>query len=447
MLKGNFLFKSLFFVKRNSFIFIFTIIYISTHAVVQILLHNKTAFAPDEKLYLYIYESLWNHKLNLNDLVGWPTANQYFLHFIYLPVKFLEVLGLESLVSMRIYSSAINFAATIIVYLTYSQIRSTQRKDSRKSQYFLYFSLIPSNILWTSLGLRESFLNLAITLSLIGFIRLHYFPKPSNVGLLFASLSFLTFTKTYSAIILILSVIGTLTIRLIMKRKFEKNWLRLTILCLSPLLVVFSNPGTFEKLNFVSSQVIKSTQSNSEAMAKSPPNPPEGRTILELEAQSKEHEFLLKSLEIAQNARDLSLFRSLEKTPVNCSVESNANFPDVSLASPKSLICGVAYFLLAPNPFFGNKTLMLWLLGFESPFWIALYSSLVYMLVSRKRDTFLGKFEFQLTSIFVGLYVLASTLGESNLGTAVRHRSILILPIIFLIYLVSIDKQKRSTPK
>jgi len=99
---------------------------------------------------------------------------------------------------------------------------------------------------------------------------------------------------------------------------------------------------------------------------------------------------------------------------------------------PLSLIWPAFIFLCGPFPFVGDPGLAAAIASFESPLWWALYLILMVQFVRFRKTKFYVDPPMILAVIFTLGVIAFSALVEVNLGTSYRHRSVLLVPIIFM---------------
>ena len=129
-----------------------SIAYFGLHIVFQVFLGRITAFGIDEDGYLKVFKNLYTRNYSLADQLSWPTDNKLLLQIIHLPAKFFEVIGLPDYLALRLQSTILFYIACFIIYRA--------QRDSNKYTLWLLvvFMFLPSVFLWTSLGLRESYI-------------------------------------------------------------------------------------------------------------------------------------------------------------------------------------------------------------------------------------------------------------------------------------------------
>ena len=124
------------------------------------ILDEITAFAPDENNYLAIFSGVVKGDLVFDGFAGWSTNNQLFLELIYFPAIIFSTFGLTDLQSIRILSSLATYLSLLMLY---SLAGETRVMGMRQRNWVVLGFFVPTIILWSSLGLRESFIFLWLT--------------------------------------------------------------------------------------------------------------------------------------------------------------------------------------------------------------------------------------------------------------------------------------------
>ena len=102
------------------------------------------------------------------------------------------------------------------------------------------------------------------------------------------------------------------------------------------------------------------------------------------------------------------------------------------LDNPLSIFSSAFVFLCAPYPFIANPGIAVFISSLESPLWWALYLLVLFQFFKFRKTKFLRDPQVLLTLIFLVGEITFSALVEVNLGTSFRHRSIILVPLIFL---------------
>lgn len=148
---------------------------------------------------------------------------------------------------------------------------------------------------------------------------------------------------------------------------------------------------------------------------------------------------ILTSLGIASKVQEIWA----DKVKTGLIKKSKAALPDTSSLSGYILKPGSVHdplsnarpaflFLFGPIPFLDQGGIALNLVSLESPFWWLLYIMVGYQFFrSRKSKTWQDP-SILFALMYSVILVAFSELVEVNLGTSFRHRSILLIPLIFL---------------
>ena len=102
------------------------------------------------------------------------------------------------------------------------------------------------------------------------------------------------------------------------------------------------------------------------------------------------------------------------------------------ISRPLTLIWPAFIFLCGPFPFIGNPGIAVFVSSLESPLWWAFYALVLFQFVRFRKVKFLQDPQILFTLIFLVGEIAFSALVEVNLGTSFRHRSILLVPLLFL---------------
>lgn len=166
------------------------------HTVFAIFLGRLFAFAPDEGGYLYTFDNLYGAKSDPNPQYqsGWITAPKPFLWILYLPAKILNTVRLPDYLSIRTLSI---FLAAFSLYLLKDILNRSNFSQKLSQKFILLVFFILSIFLWTSVGLRESFILVETVAFLAGFNSLIREKYKRGYFLFFLSSYRLLSTKSY----------------------------------------------------------------------------------------------------------------------------------------------------------------------------------------------------------------------------------------------------------
>lgn len=460
--------------------------FVTTHLLFAISLGRLFALAPDEGAYLYTFNNLYGSKdPNPQFNSGWITAPKPFLWIMYLPAKFLTILGVPDYLSVRMLSIAI---ATLSLVLLINLQRRSGKPNGRFERLIFIFFFIPSIFLWTTVGLREVFLLAEFSLIFVGLNYLFQHRNRAATAYLSLGSYALLSTKNYLWICLLFSIL-ILTLILAFRGESKKRLMNLGVgLILIPC-IAFASTTSVYALKFLVLSVFhsdlgatgdrsgdsiiqvaipsKSGESSGDATVQNPsgyidPANPTGpshgptsgpTTIVTFHGDSTLillHFYLidhpnaiftrvLRTFGVAakvQEIWDAKVKSGLVKKTV-------AALPDTSslsgymlkpgkLHNPLSIARPAFLFMFGPIPFLDQGGIALNTVAYESLLWWLLYSVVLYRLIRYRRNGYLKDPLFLLSATYFVALVAVSALVEVNLGTSFRHRSILFIPLIVM---------------
>ena len=410
--------------------------YFFLHFLFLVFLGKITAFGIDEDGYLDVFRKIYSQSFDINSQISWPTDNVTLLQLIHLPAKIISILGVPDYLAIRIQS-------TVLFYLTCWVIFKQVGIMYRKTNIVLIsgFMFLPSVFVWTSLGLRESYIFFWIILIWLSLHRLMDQYSRKYLFVLFISMSGLATTKVYLySLALFTSVV---VIILLLRSKGFKELILVFFVLLSPLFIL---PGVqAELITSARSAILSETVTDSgvngsgsgvngsgsgvNGSGSGVNEDSKGLTLRILLVQLDENT-LLKSILSGFGILDRLNKAALDNRSGSESVVVNNDFKNGSLTNASELLFAVVKFLVLPIPFADNGSYFINLQSIESPILYFLYLVMfwfVFTILRRKT---------QKTQLFFGLccfavlFIIQSALVEVNLGTLVRHRSILILILI-----------------
>jgi hypothetical protein len=112
--------------------------------------------------------------------------------------------------------------------------------------------------------------------------------------------------------------------------------------------------------------------------------------------------------------------------------QKKLSLQQAGLKNPLQVLESSAKFLLVPFIFIDNGSLFLNIQSIETPIWLFIYGLFfvgLYQLVRRRREF---DYAVMVATLFALEFVAISALTEINVGTALRHRSLLLIPILVI---------------
>ena len=463
-------------VKQNPLI----IAFIAVHSLFSVFLGRLFALAPDEGGYIFTFNTIYQLPISTTGQSGsgWITAPTIFLWIAYLPAKILNMFGVPDYLSIRMLSI---FLTAITLYLLL-EIQRQSKSDSKIIQRIIFAAFfIPSVFLWTSVGLRESFIITEMMVFLAGLNFLMRGKGRKGAILLFIGSYGLVSTKNYLWACLMVALILSSVIFLILGIARQQILKFVGAGFLVPL-IAFTSTTSAYALDFILhggitevgarsgdsiSQVYvdrPGTEPGTEPGAGSPEEPVKelitfhgDYTLIALHFYLIDNPNALFSkisraihldekIESIWNEKvSLGLVHKDKQVGTDTSSLNGHILEPAKISEPLSLLWPAFVFLCGPFPFIGNPGIAVTISSFESPMWWALYAFVVFQFIRFRKVRFLRDPQIIFTLIFLAGEIAFSALVEVNLGTSFRHRSILLVPILFLcVRLVQRAKEQKD---
>jgi hypothetical protein len=112
--------------------------------------------------------------------------------------------------------------------------------------------------------------------------------------------------------------------------------------------------------------------------------------------------------------------------------QEKLSLQQAGIKKPLQVLKSSAMFLLIPFIFVDNGSLFLNIQSIETPVWLFIYGLFfvgLYQVVRRGREF---DYAVMIATLFTLEFVAISALTEVNVGTALRHRSLLLLPVLVI---------------
>lgn len=432
------------------------IAFLVLHGFLAIFLGRLFAFAPDERDYLFTFNNVYTVPMTTTAQSGsgWVAAPTIFLWVAYLPAKIMNILGAPDYLAIRIESI---FLITVSLYIHIKMLRENNIELRIPEKFIFLPYLFPSIFLWTTLGLKESFILLEITIFLAGINYLFQSQTKKGVTLIFLGSYSLVSTKNYLWACLMVSVLLSALIFLVLNLK-KKKVLTLVFSALFAPFFLFSVTASEYALNFIVNSSVGQTGSRS------------GDSISKISLDSNNIDFGVKNQVIFHgDFTVLSLNTYLKENPnslvseffkltkldqkvnlvlndkIQAGLESKGKEVGTQISTlnshilspgkfgdPLSIIRATSVFLFGPIPFVESPGIITSWAALESPLWWAFYTLLVIQFFKHRKSRPLLDPQIIFTLIFLIGEILFSGLVEVNLGTSFRHRSIILVPLIFM---------------
>ena len=454
-------------IRRNLLI----VAFIVSHIFFAIFLGRFYALAPDEVGYLFTFKNVYAFPPSTLAQTGsgWITAPTVFLWIAYLPAKILFILGVPDYLSIRLLSIFL-MALSLYLLLEIQRDSKFSRRLSQKAILLVYF--IPSIFIWGSVGLRESFIISELTLFLAGFNYLIKGMEKRGIVLIIIGSYGLISTKNYLWACLMVAVILSSAIYLFQGVNRRSISLFLAAGLLAPVLAfagttsgyalgyIFQsnisevgqrtgNSITQVYVNVPGSDTTPTQEQSTPTQEQSTPtqelitfecdytlialhsylieNPSSlfSKTLGVLNLTEKIQSIWDEKVQLGLNSKDKKVGKDL--TSLNgCILKPG------KIREPLSMIKASLVFLFGPFPFVGNPGLAVGISSLESPLWWFFFSLVIFQFIKFRKIKFIKDPQILFALIFLFGEIAFSALVEVNLGTSFRHRSILLVPLVFL---------------
>jgi hypothetical protein len=399
------------------------------------LIGSCTALAPDEQGYFQVFQWL-NNSEESRPTLHWAGTPEWVLQLCFLPAKFLTAFGIAEFEAFRLQTIFLGALATLFVISgvnrlgVYSSFLNLSKKTKISLVFFLSLAfLMPSHLIWTVLGLREPFIYFGLSLILISFG--NYFKSKSLYSpwilVFFIGLILLGYTKFY----LLLLILASICLTLLFLAKNTKLMKTIIVFLVAVAIVpIFSDK--FSELTWPTIQFSRVNLTLDLLPDFSSPQLP-SMTLAQLKEcrnLNTSGPILRGALFFAESFFPERVQIALSQPPIgepsttallnDENVRGNLNLANLPL--------GLFSFLFFPVSVLDSG--IFGLLGLvETIFWVPLYVLLgLHLLRSRRIIT---RSPLLMASLsFIAIFSVFSALTEVNFGTALRHRSVLLVPMI-----------------
>lgn len=399
------------------------------------LIGDCLALAPDEGSYLGAFLNIYGGQGPRSTLV-WTQAPRWVLEILFAPARFFQHLGFSGLTSLRLSAVLLSECSAVILFLTLQ--KASIQFDKKKLVFLILALSIPTFVLWSSSGLRESFLYISLTgcfYSLISFMREGGFLKYYFLILYLVFSFILSNTKPYLFTIFACSIL--LAGLLIHKKIGLKS--NVVILTLSTMIILAYSPGASSlfqvpKFSFSISKLFDKDKYSSPTS-----NSAFSKTLQEIENCRRLNTggLVIKFISDKVLVRGDSQLVSESNAPGATDLRNTASSDSINrnVINFSQVPSGIFMFLLFPLSF---KSLGL--VGsygvLESIFWLPLYFILIMSFYRIRRAKLPIPLEAILILPFMVIFTIFSGAVEINYGTALRHRSILLIPSLLIIFVL-----------
>ncbi len=426
------------------------------HILIALFLGQFSGAAPDEIGYLFAFENLYTWPISTvpQSGSGWIAAPTIFLWLVYFPSKFFTLIGASELLALR-FGSILYVTLALIFSL---RILITQRALIRQKIVVIAMFSIPSFFIWTSVGLREAFLALEIALILTGFNELMRRNWKFGVPYLISGAYGLISTKFYIWVCISIAIFVTAFIFFLEKKLRQRILQAVCGIVIIPA-IIFTLTSSDYGLSYIFSHKLdvssvgeRSGDSVSTVLVTDTSEGGKEQlvtfhgdySLLALRTFLKGHPDAvlartLENLQITSFIEDrykerlkLALQDSSRETELMVPNSSAHIIKPGSISNPISVITSALRFIFGPFPWDEQLGFAARLTSLETPLWWIIYLIVIFkMLWFRKSERLLNP-TIVFPSVFMFGFILLSALVEVNLGTSFRHRSVIVVPLVFL---------------
>jgi hypothetical protein len=417
--------------------------------------------APDERGYLQVAKDVYSTDYDYVQW-GWPWRSPvWFLQLIYSPFKFMLEVGIPDLIAFRfnaiLYSSLSIYLMLAILYVHYPPTELL-----RRHKFSLLTIFLPTYFLWSTLGLRESFLYFSFSLIGSGITLLTNARWRLGFLLMSTGCIFLAYTKDYMYLIFVVSLLFLILLRSLRRQiSFKPTSLYLIALIIPILLtpsITLSLHGQVKQIVFGDEVPRANLAGNSTGGEIGAWGTERG--LVENCENNSSIEFILKLVKPSEkiSGDESCNVPGIDTNPSGDSSDSSKSdgtespsllsgneigwetsraaklsLEPAHLSDPGKLFIQFVKIVTLPLPLFDNGSSTLNIVAWESPIWLTLillvYLSIILSLVSRRKISDLNLW----SSTFIFGILLSSALTEINVGTMVRHRSLVLILCLFVI--------------
>ncbi len=486
--------------------FIFRLIFFSLY-----LPKTPSAFGPDEGTYAKL-ASFVAENSPVEEFPIFGPALYNSSRSLIVPSSALVRLGLNDLYAVRAISSIYGLLTSLFIILCVVAIlqrrnRGDVLRDFRVSLVFpvFLFSFLPSNFLWSTLGLRESASQFWIIATFYFLLKVHFglgkssflyfIPASTSLVLAFGARKETALVATMTALIAGIfvaimtrnvNILGVAALGLIGGQMFTAvpQVKAVEVFYLEPTQnVETKSPNPTQNVETKSPNPTQNVETKSpnptQNVETKSPNPtqnvetkspkpslkaPVGVCIDDNQTiQLQSGDFICTKLvetkrevinPIESTKNQFVAVKALEETRKVRSIDAQSALPEgncknyesqiqrVVLCSLKELPYRLSSFLLRPFPIIDSGSQFFSLAGLENIIWMLLLLTVIY-LVYTVRTSKTEKFIVFGLMFYVFSFSSLASLYEGNLGTAFRHKSSILWPLV-TIFIVLITQKKRQ---
>jgi hypothetical protein len=419
---------------------------------------TPSSLAPDEGTYAGLAKWISESK-PANDFPIFGGGLYLSSRSVIIPASTLIKFGVNELNAVRIISSIYGlFALCALAYLcskllTFNsfEVERNKRNEHLILGLLIVYAFLPSHFVWSNLGLREASNEFWLIMTFVGVFMLHKDGQPKKP--IIAALIVISIICTFSSRPQVgLVLVVTLLIYSVLKIKNKLTYLLITsvlaglfagYLATTSFVEVTSDVYVAKNSSTTSTDASKlcdGTQTKVEYKGETYKCVKSG-TITKRERTSNVAEVAIDQVEalpgkqIANQVGAASMIQRLD-CPLNESSEIG-KYGCLAFRAPYMTLT----FLFRPLPFVDTTSMSSVFASAENTIWILMFVLIAHRITKERRIPFLR--ELTPSLVFFSLYVVGAGSYEGNMGTAFRHKS-LILWVVLLLLMAVLSKNSQE---
>lgn len=438
---------------------------------------KPSEFGPDEGTYGLLAGYVENG-LPVDEFLGFGAGLYNSSRSFIIPSSALIRLGFTELDAVRAVASLYGILSSILIVLCLVAILRTISPEVQPRDYglvvvlpVLLFTFLPSNFLWSTLGLRESTSQFWLISAFYFLLKLYF----SRSMVLFAYLCLASLSLTFA-------FAARKETALVFAFSAFISGLYVAIRKRNATLVAAVALGVLGGQMFITTPQVKVTETYylipvNEFQSKSPtskqsvesksPTPktkaPTGickSEDLKVTVQSQEYSCIkvIENKKVVENpirsiTNQVAVVQNFERARNIRSIDAQSALPksdckNYESAIQTTIMCSIkelpyrlSSFLVRPFPFIDSGSTTFNLAGIENILWLLLFLFVLYLFIST-RVTNVEKFVISSLAFYLMSFSVLASLYQGNLGTAFRHKSSILWSLVIILATLLWQKRK-----
>lgn len=409
-----------------------------------VLPNTPTSLAPDEGTYAFLARWVSESK-PVKDFPGFGEGLYLSSRSLIIPASTIIKFGMNELDAVRVTSSIYGFLSlSLLAYLS-CKLLTSNAPNARKIKkieglvvnLLLVYAFLPSHFVWSNLGLRESPNEFWVIMAFIGIFL--FYKEGQSKKPLFAVLVYISILCTFSS----RPQVGWVLIAALLIYSMFKLRNRLTYLLITSVIAgLFTGYLTTTSSAYVTSdhyvangnasasKLCDGSKAKVEYAGKTYTCVKTGTTIKRVRS-SNLAEVAINEVELLPDRQSINGVGAGSKIePLRCSFDESSK-----ISKYACLVFRAPYmtltFLFRPLPYIDTTSQSSTFAAVENTLWILMFILILYRVSTVKRIPFFK--ELAPSVIFFLLYAVGAGSYEGNMGTAFRHKSLILwIPLLLL---------------